>query len=91
MLMQKLLIAFYSLSNNIQSKAIMWQASIYKGKLFKFNHFLAWKSLWQAVFELCSSEIKITYKFKLLPVFIWIKLEESNLQVITSKNQIFES
>ena len=50
--------------------------SIYKGKLFKFNHSFAWKSLRQSVFQLCSSEIKITYILKLLLVFIWITTEE---------------
>ena len=42
------------------------------GTLFKFNHSFVWELLQQVVFELCSSEIKITYNFKLKLVFIWI-------------------
>ena len=87
-LIRKLLFAFYTLSNYIQSKAIMWQASIYMGKLFKFNHCFAWKSMWQVVFELCSSEIKITYKCNGKLVFIgqttWIKATYKLLQARTS-------
>ena len=48
----------------------MWQDTIYKGKLFKFNHSFAWKSMWQVVYELCCSGIKITFNFKLKLVFI---------------------
>ena len=48
----------------------MWQATIYMGKLFKFNHSFAWKSMWQVAYEFCCSGIKITYNFKLKLVFI---------------------
>ena len=58
---------------------------VYKGKLFKFNHSFAWKSLRQVVFELCSSEIKITY------LYLDNNWKESNLEVITSKNKLFET
>ena len=38
--------------------------------LFKFNHSFAWKSMWQAVYELCCSGIKMAFNFKLKLVFI---------------------
>ena len=61
-------------------------------KLFIFKSLFAWKSLKQVVFELLSSQIMITYKFKLLLVCIWIATgEKRNLQVITNKNKIFET
>ena len=48
----------------------MLQVSIYRGKLFKFNHSFAWKSMSQVVYEVGCSEIKITFNFKLRLVFI---------------------
>ena len=69
----------------------MWQASIYKGKLFTFNYSFAWKSLWQVVFELCFSEIQIAYNFELKVVFIEKTTGKSNLQVYTRKNKLFET
>ena len=68
---RKLLIAFYNLPNNIQSKAITWQASINMGNLFKFNHF----SLISHCDKLCvwalGLGIKLSYLFKTNLVFIW--------------------
>ena len=40
-------------------------------KLFKFRFLFIVKSMKQVVFELLSSEIKLSYKFKPILVFIW--------------------
>ena len=63
----------------------MWQASIYMGKLFKFNHSFALKSMWEVVFELCSSEIKIT---EWILAFIEKRLEEKHQTSYYKQEQV---
>ena len=57
-------------------------------KLFKFKHFLAWKSLKQVVLIICYSNKVILLKQKLKLVFNWIKTGRKatykKLQVRTS-------
>ena len=75
--------------HSVDKPISIWQASIYMCKLFKFKLLFTWKSLRQDVFLICSSSKVIIWNKSLNLPFIGLKLEESNLQAITSKNKLF--
>ena len=70
-LIWKLLFASYRLSNYIQSKAITWQACIYKDKSFISNHFSLISHCTKWCMWALGSGIKLSYLFKTDFVFIW--------------------